>query len=901
MASTNNLVYALNGGEVGIDTISRIDLAKMRLAAETCVNFFPKTVGPIFLRPGTEFRSVARGNKRARLVPFVFSATDTAQLEFTANEFRPLLDGEPIVRPVVSTNITSSDFGSPTGWTLVASAGATAQITGGYLLLNAIARGSSALAKQLVTVFPDSVNVQHALRVVVTRGPITLRVGSTEGGDQYISETSLRSGTHSIAFTPSGNFWVQFQNTGNAERSVDTCDIEQFGDLVLPTPWGESILREIRFEQSADVIFAAHQSTEIKRIERRGTRSWSLVSHQINDGPFLAAKTADLRMNINATSGITTLETTAPFFKEGHVGAVFRLFHQGQYKTDIVAGANQWSDPIRVKGIQGSGKGFTVVITGTWAGTLQLQTSIDGDDAGFFDDNEWKSGTGDATGAFTANNGGAARYKGDGYDNIIHWVRIGFPAGQYTSGAASVSLLYPGGGGAGVCRVLWINSPTSAAVEVIKPMFRSVSWTDDWKEGLWSGVRGWPSSVALHEGRLWLGSKDSIAGSVSDAFDSFDGDTEGDAGPIIRSIATGPINYAQWILSLGRLVVGTSGAESVPRSSSFDEPMTPTNFSIKDASTQGSANIQPVKVDRNGIYVQRSGKRLYELAYDSQALDYASSNLTRFNPEIAETGALELAAQRQPDTRIWCALGNGQCGILLYEKSEDVTGWHRFETDGEVVSVCVTPGTEQDFVWMTVRRNGNYYNELLRFDTEATGGTANRMLDSHVFIQNNGNSAIVTGLTHLNGRTVLVWADGKRVPGQFVVASGQITLPYPVTTVCVGLPYKARFKSTKLAYSSDAPMNQSKRLVQVGVVLKNTSLSSQSLRFGDSFAKMDPLPRTLNGIPVNEDDVLTGHESRTFPVPGSWQEDARLCIEASAPYPVQINSLTVQVGLHDKR
>jgi hypothetical protein len=25
----------------------------------------------------------------------------------------------------------------------------------------------------------------------------------------------------------------------------------------------------------------------------------------------------------------------------------------------------------------------------------------------------------------------------------------------------------------------------------------------DWQEGLWSDLNGWPTSVRLHEGRLW--------------------------------------------------------------------------------------------------------------------------------------------------------------------------------------------------------------------------------------------------------------------------------------------------------------------------------------------------------------------------------------------------------------
>ena len=54
--------------------------------------------------------------------------------------------------------------------------------------------------------------------------------------------------------------------------------------------------------------------------------------------------------------------------------------------------------------------------------------------------------------------------------------------------------------------------------------------------------RGYPSSVTFHDGRLWWAGKDSIIGSVSDAYDSFDATVEGDSGPINRTLAKGPVD-----------------------------------------------------------------------------------------------------------------------------------------------------------------------------------------------------------------------------------------------------------------------------------------------------------------------------------------------------------------------
>lgn len=901
MAKSNNPIYALNAGEISRYAMMRVDLAKMRLAAAQMVNWVPKVLGPMQFRPGTIYRAITNGNKRARVLPFIFSATDTAQLELTDLTLRPLIDGQPISRVAVSTVVADGGFATGVGWTFTASTGATAAVSGGQLSLDAIVRGSKASARQQVTVAGGDVGKEHGIRVVVDRGPVFFRVGTTNGGDEYLSETELQDGTHSLAVTPAGNFWVQFSAEGKADRRITSIAIESAGIVTLPTPWTEAQLRQVRFDQSADVIFCDHSSSYPRRIERRGAHSWSIVRHPINDGPFGVGRSARVQLKVGATEGITMLTSDAPFFSTNHVGALFKLFNEGVKQTVNLGAENTWSEVLRVTGVN-SENDFSVQRAGTWVGTLRLQRSVDGPESGFAD-----------VGPTYPAAGTTAVSPGTEMDNVIAYYRVGFRPGDYTSGVAAVTLSYSAGGSnntpaagsaTGVCRVIGYTSTTQVTVEVIKP-FGNTVYTSDWNESIWSDRRGWPSAAGLHEGRIWEGNSDKITGSVSDAFNSFDDSVEGDSGPIVRSIATGPVNKALWILSLGRLVIGTSGAEAVPRSSSFDEPMTPTNFSIKDASTQGSADVQATKVDRNGIFVQRSGKRIYELAYDASAMDYASSDLTRFNPQIARPGIIELATQRQPDTRIWGVRSDGQCAILLYEKAEEVTGWYRFETDGVVESVCVTPNTDQDDVWLCVQRviNGvtNHYIERVSYDDNALGAAVNEVADCAVVY--GAHAAALTGLNHLEGKQVVVWADGAPVEDKvYTVTGGGITLPAAVVTgAVVGLGYEGRWQSTKLAYSAElgTAVSQKKRVDGIGVVMADTLWRGP--RFGGSFdGIMDPVPARLDGRILSANEVLVDYDAPMFPIPGDWSTDSRVCIRCQAPYPATILGLVIGIGTHDK-
>ena len=50
-----------------------------------------------------------------------------------------------------------------------------------------------------------------------------------------------------------------------------------------------------------------------------------------------------------------------------------------------------------------------------------------------------------------------------------------------------------------------VTSPESLALGMVTPI-PALTGTTNWVEGQWSGVAGWPTSVAIHEGRLcWFG------------------------------------------------------------------------------------------------------------------------------------------------------------------------------------------------------------------------------------------------------------------------------------------------------------------------------------------------------------------------------------------------------------
>lgn len=878
-------LLAFNRGLLSKLALARTDLKRTGLSAEEQTNWMPNSLGSMMLRPGLGYVGATKSNAAAVHIPFVFSLDDTAIIELTSGVMRVRVDEAVITRASVSTAVSNGTFDTDlTGWTDSDEAGATsAWLTGGFMMLTGTGY-NAAIRTQQVTVSGGDQNKEHALRVVVAQGIATLRVGSSSGAEDYVAETELRPGTHSLAFTPTGNFHIQLSNRRASAVAIDSVTVEASGAMEITTPWLTANLPDIRWDQSGDVLFVACSGFQQRRIERRSTRSWSVVLYQPEDGPFRPDNASSIRLTPSALTGDITLSASAALFRSTHVGALFRITSAGQRTTLSASGAGQWTDPVRVSGV-GNTRLIAFNVTGTWSGTVTLQRSLA------------EPGTWSDVNTYTSN--GSYTYN-DELDNQVAYYRIGIDTGDYSSGTAVLELVYASGSLTGIVRITGFTNSTSASAAVLKPL-GELTASEDWAEGSWSTYRGFPTAVCLYEGRLWWAGRDRIYGSVSDAFDSFDDEVEGDSGPINRSIGSGPVDVINWLLPLQRLVIGTQGAEHSARSSTFDEPLTPTTFNIKAPSTQGSSAVAAVKIDGRGVFVHKSGTRLFELAFDSAGSnDYASGDLSLLCPEAVEAGISRIAVQRQPETRVHCVLADGTAAVLVTDPAEEVRCWVKVETDGEIEDAFVLPGDAEDKVYYLVKRTVNAgtvrYLERWALESECQGGTLNRQADS--FVTYTGSSTTTVTAAHLAGEEVVVWGDGADLGTVTLNGSGQATLASGVTNYVVGLPYTARYKSVKLAYGAQVGLAQRKRVDHLAVILSNTH--AQGLRYGADFDNLDDLPLVENGAEVDGDTVHTHYDEESFEFNGTWDSDSRICLEASAPRPVTVLGVIYTLTTNEK-
>lgn len=906
MPKGNIPLLAFNRGEVSPSALARTDVDRIRLSAETMVNWIPKTQGSMKIRPGLEYIGASKSNNEATWIPFVAATDDTALIEFTDSIMRVWVDDEVITRPSVSTSITNGDFSSSSGWTDNSSNGGVVSFSS-TLELYPSAKGSFVDVYQQVSVSGGDQNVEHAVRIKVLLGPVTFMIGTGTSSniDNLVSKTTLQAGEHSLSFTPFGSsFYIRFQLDDKYPRVysyVTSIAIESAGAMEISTAlqlpsktdtpaYEDDDLPNLRWTQSADVIYLACEGKMQRKIERRGTgRSWSLVEYFPLDGPFRSGPEDNGYVYPDANMGhaITIYHPYSTLFTTADNPSLIRIFQEKTERTEYLQGDSQFASPVRVNGVGSGDRTVTWGTNGsTLSGTLRLQRSFDDEESGF---NDTTSRTSTGTGTFVDSN-----------DNSIVWFRVGFGGGDHTSGLTAAYIEYGGGGDYGIGR------NRGGTWCVYRPFANSDSsdgQTRNWRLGSWSDRFGWPTAVELYDGRLWWAGRTQFWGSVSDDYESFDEEVDGDSGPINRSIGTGPVDVVEWLLPLQRLLIGTAGSVFAVKSTSFEEPLTPSNSRAQPISTQGCASLPAVKIDNRGVFVQRSGQRVYELVFDINQSDYVAHELTLLHPDLAKgTSITQIAVQRQPDTRVHCVLADGTVAVLTYEPSEEVICWSRVETDGNIEKVAILPGSDEDQVYYHVKRtiDGNTVRYLEKWakESQCEGGTVTRLADSFKVYSSNG-SATLTGLSHVEGETVAVWGDGKYL-GTYTVSSGQITVSESVDDACVGLVYTATWKSTKLAYAagSATALTQKKRLNQLGIIANN--MHDDALEYGPDFTTMRSLPRKYKGATVSDDTIRSAYDDLMVAFPGTWDTDARLCLRATAPKPVEVLAAIVGMATHDK-
>ena len=377
--------------------------------------------------------------------------------------------------------------------------------------------------------------------------------------------------------------------------------------------------------------------------------------------------------------------------------------------------------------------------------------------------------------------------------------------------------------GIGRARIVNFVSATEVDAIVEIPFFNADaiaagSWfIERGYEDTWSASKGWPRTVTFHQGRLYFGGSKSrpntiFASRVARFFDFNPGETLDDDA-IVATLATDSVNAITGLFAGRDLQIFTKGGEFFISQASLD-PITPNNIVVSTATRRGAKEgIKPVGAESGTLFIQRAGKALREFLFSDVELSYISNNISLLSSHLLKSPSdMALRKSTSTDDGDLLMIVNGEDGSLAtYSilRGQNVIAPSLSTVDGTFEKVAVDVDTIYFVVKRTVNASTVYYIEAFNDDNTT---------DSNVLLIGASlpSTTTVTGLNHLEGKTVKVIADDV-MQNEKVVASGQIIIDsVPTAYIEIGLDYTPEVKTlpVELKLSSGNIIAQRKRIIE---------------------------------------------------------------------------------------
>ena len=465
----------------------------------------------------------------------------------------------------------------------------------------------------------------------------------------------------------------------------------------------------------------------------------------------------------------------------------------------------------------------------------------------------------------------------------------------------------------GYAKITGFTNTTNVTIEILTTLSASTA-TENWRLGAFSNTTGHPSTVTFFEQRLvFAGTTNqpqTVFFSKSGDYENMDaniGGTIADSDAIIYTIASNQVNAIRFMTATRTLIIGTAGGEFSVSGGGSDVAITPTNILIKKQSNHGAANIDALAVGNVTLFMQRARRKMRELAYNFDVDGYIAPDMTILAEHITEGGITQMAYQQEPNQIIWLVRGDGELVGFTYQREQQVTAWHRHIFGGafgsgkavcESVAVIPTDDTEYE-VYVIIKRTINgatkrYIEVLNTFDFTQTDNTTFNFLDSQLDY-NGSATTTISGLSHLEGQTVSILADGATHADK-TVSSGSITLDRSSTKVKVGLSYTSLLQTMRIDAGARDGTSQSKtkRIYEITIRL----FESVGVEVGPDLNNLERIPFRSSANAMNQGITpFTGDKEVEFR--GNYETDGFVFVRQTQPLPLTILSLYPRLVTND--
>lgn len=429
----------------------------------------------------------------------------------------------------------------------------------------------------------------------------------------------------------------------------------------------------------------------------------------------------------------------------------------------------------------------------------------------------------------------------------------------------------------------------------VKKQLASTAETRDFAFAAWDGKKGYPSATGFYEDRLvFAGSK----GFPQTFWTSKTGDYYNfgtsipfaDDDGITATLNGGQMNGIKAIIAFGEMLLLTAGGEF--KVSGGGKALSGSNVLSQPQEYRGVSDVNPVTIGSRIIYVQHQGNIIRDLAYSYDVDKYTGDDLNLLASHLFEGHKIiSMTYQQIPNSIVWCVRDDGLLLGLTYIKEQDIYAWHQHTTaGGKFVSVCNIGGSTEDKLYAVIERGGQYYVEIMESRDKSTNVEDQFFVDSGITYEGEPTDEI-SGLEHLEGYTVAILADGNVLPQQ-TVENGKVVLGNKYKKVHVGLPIDAEIKTLPIDFTAQdgTYLSRKKRIASFIAMLKDSRGGVYGMR-DDALDEIKWRSNEAYGEPI----ALKTEKVKIVVKSASWSETQQVIIKQPDPLPMTVLSLIPEI------
>ncbi len=840
-------------GELSPRLDGRNDLSKYAAGCSNLQNLVIYPHGAAARRPGTtHVAEVTDSSKKTRLIPFEFSTTQTYILEFSNLKIRffkdngAILEGNKTITGITQANpavVTSNSHGYSNG---------------------------------------DEIK-------------ITSVVGMTEVNNKRFLVAGVTTNTFQLTDKDGDNInssgYTAYSSAGTANRVY-----------TITSPYLEAELFDIKFAQSADVMYITHPNHEVEKLSRTGHTSWTLTDVDFTNGPFIDVNTTSTTLTpasagVGTGVNITASATTGINDDQGWLATdVGRQIHFNGGYAVITARTNSTVAVATITTAFTNTNAITAWYLGAFSDTtghpscvtffeqrLVFAATLSNPQTVYF------SKSGDYEN-MDANIGGTVADD----DAIIYTIAsnqvnaIRFMSATRTLiiGTAGGEFAVSGGGD---------DSSVTPTNILIKKQTNNGGANVD--------------AVAVGNATLFLQRAKRKIRELAYNFD-VDGYSSPDLTILAEHVTSGgitqmafqgePLSILWCVRGDGELAALTYQREQ--EVVAWHRHIFGGRFGAATITVTDYANIA-------------NGSRLVLTKSDGTTTTFTSAtssttgkfhtvtsnNQTATNLKTLIDADSDFTATVSTNVVTVTETSPSSTGFLTIKSVDDTTKLATTDQGKAVCeSVAVIPTDDSEYqVWVIVKRTVNgstrrYVEYLNVFDFDETDNTSFNFLDSA--LSYSGTAATTfTGLDHLEGQTVAILADGATHPDK-PVSSGSVVLDRSATNVKMGLAYHSILKTMRIDAGSQDGTSQgkTKRIYEITARL----YQSVGVEVGPDLSNMERIPFRTSANPMDEGiPVFTGDKEVEFR--GNYDTDGYILVRQTQPLPFTILSLYPRLVTND--